>query len=57
MPWKKLISFKKFAFRGAWLAQSEEHVKTLDLGVVSLSPMLGAELLKNKILKKKKACI
>ena len=28
---------------GAWLAQSKEHV-TLDLGVLSLSPMLGAEI-------------
>ena len=29
--------------RGAWLAQSIEHV-TLDLGVVNLSPTLGLEL-------------
>ena len=28
---------------GAWLAQSEEHV-SLDLGVVSSSPMLGVEI-------------
>ena len=28
---------------GAWLAQSEECV-TLDLGVMSLSPTLGAEI-------------
>ena len=29
---------------GAWLAESEEHV-TLDLGVVSSSPMLGIEVI------------
>lgn len=29
--------------RGAWLAQSVEH-ETLDLGVVSSSPTLGAEM-------------
>jgi len=29
--------------RGTWLAQSEEGV-TLDLRVVSLSPMVGAEI-------------
>ena len=29
--------------RGAWLAQSEEHV-TLDLRVVSSSPTLGVEI-------------
>ena len=28
---------------GAWLAQSVDHV-TLNLGVVSLSPMLGVEI-------------
>ena len=28
---------------GTWLAQLVEHM-TLDLGVVSLSPMLGVEL-------------
>lgn len=31
------------SFRGTWLAQWGEHV-TPDLGVVSLSPMLGAEI-------------
>lgn len=30
-------------FRGAWLAKFVEHA-TLDLGVVSLSPMLNVEL-------------
>ena len=29
--------------RGAWLAQSEDHA-TLDLGVVSSSPMQGVEI-------------
>ena len=33
--------------RGIWLAQSEEHV-TLDLGIVSLSHMLGIEIAQNK---------
>ena len=30
-------------YRAAWLAPSVEHV-TLDLGVVSSSPMLGVEI-------------
>ena len=34
---------KKGRIKGTWLAQSVEHL-TLDLGVMSLSPMLGAEL-------------
>ena len=33
--------------RGAWLAQSEEHV-TLDLGVMGSSPTIGVEITKNK---------
>ena len=32
----------KKKFRGAWLAQLVEYA-TLDLGVMSLSPMLGVE--------------
>ena len=32
---------------GAWSAQSEEHA-TLDLGVMSSSPMVGVEITKNK---------
>ena len=36
-------TYLKLGSRGAWLAQSVGHV-TLDLGVVSLSPMLGAEI-------------
>ena len=35
--------FKQTGWRGAWLAQSEEHV-TLDLRVVGSSPTLGAEI-------------
>ena len=34
----------------AWLAQLVEHV-TLDLGVVSSSPMLGVEVTLQKLLK------
>ena len=34
---------KNTFIRGMWLAQLVEHV-TLDLGVVSLSPMLGIEI-------------
>ena len=34
---------KKTIWRGAWLAQSVEHV-TLDLRVVSASPTLGIEI-------------
>ena len=34
-------------FGGAWLAQPVEHA-TLDLRVVSLSPMLGIEFKKKK---------
>ena len=30
-------------WRGAWLAQSKEHM-TLDLGVVNSSPIMGMEL-------------
>ena len=33
---------------GTWLAQTVEHV-TLDLKVMSLSPMLGVEITKNLI--------
>lgn len=33
--------------RGTWLAHSEDH-ETLDLGVGSSSPMLGAEPIKKK---------
>ena len=43
-------------FRGAWLAQSVEHV-TLDLRAVSLSPTLGVEILQNNIFKKRISCI
>ena len=32
----------------AWLAQSEEH-STLDLGIMSLSPTVGTEIIKNKL--------
>ena len=32
---------------GAWLAQSEEHV-TLDLRIMSSSPMLGIEVILKK---------
>ena len=39
---KNWISFKILT-RGAWLAQSEEHV-TLDLGVISSSPTWGVEI-------------
>jgi len=35
--------FKKLDLRGAWQAQSVERA-ALDLGVVSLSPTLGAEM-------------
>ena len=38
---------------GIWLAQSVEHA-TLDLGVESLSPMLGVEITQ-KLLKKNNA--
>ena len=39
-------------FRGAWLAQSEEHA-TLDLVVMSSSPTLGTEITSiNETLKK-----
>jgi len=45
---------KKANHRGAWQAQSVEHL-TLDLGVVSLSPRVGVEItLKKK--KKKQTC-
>ena len=35
---------KHIGHRGAWLAQSVEH-ETLDLEVVSSSPMLGVEII------------
>lgn len=38
-----MFKLKKHKNWGAWLAESVEHV-TLDLGVLSASPMLGAEL-------------
>ena len=38
----KKLKTKK-AKRSAWLAQLVEHV-TLDIGVMSLSPTLGAEI-------------
>ena len=37
------MAINKSTNRGAWLAQSEEHM-TLDLGVVSSSPTLGIEI-------------
>lgn len=44
---------RKYNCGGAWLAPSVEHAETLDLGAMSSSPMLGAEItLKNKIFKK-----
>jgi len=43
---------KKANHRGAWQAQSVEHL-TLDLGVVSLSPRVGVEITLKKKKKKK----
>ena len=44
LPWatKGLVSKHVKCFTGAWLAQLVEH-RTLDLGVVSSTPMLGTE--------------
>ena len=44
--WKKSDS-KGYISWGAWLAQLEEYT-TLDLVVMSLSPMLGIEITKKK---------
>jgi len=44
-----LSCFRILKTWGAWLTQSVEHA-TLHLGVVSSSPTLGVEILKNKIL-------
>ena len=41
---------KETALGGAWMSQSEEH-GTRDLGVVSSSPALGVEIIKNSKLK------
>lgn len=38
-----ILLLKKLDERDVWLAQSEEHV-TPNLGVLSLSPMLGKEI-------------
>ena len=39
-----MLTFTSFIFLwGTWLAQSVEHA-TLDLGILSLSPMLGVEI-------------
>ena len=38
------VSFKITKERGLWLAQLIQHV-TLDLGVISSSPMLGVEVI------------
>ena len=42
---KKLSRYVRYLTysQSAWLTQSVQHV-TLDLGVLSLSPMLGAEI-------------
>ena len=42
-----MIRHKETKFQDTWLACSEVHV-TLDLGVIGLSPMLGAEITKKK---------
>ena len=49
-----VVSYSKGYQRGVWLAQLVKHV-TLDLGVVSLSPMLGVKIIpkKKKTLKTK----
>ena len=48
----ELFNFSHISW-GAWLAQSVEH-GTLDLGVMSSSPLWTQRLLKNKNLKKNK---
>lgn len=45
--------FQKVKRGGTWLAHSAEHA-TLDLGVVSSSPMSGVDYLKIKSFKKNK---
>jgi len=47
----KNLFFNRGITRGAWLAQSVEHV-TLDLGVMGSSPALGVYLIKKKKLKR-----
>ena len=42
LAWKLNLN-KNAGTRGTWLAQWEEH-GALNLGVVSLSPMLGVEI-------------
>lgn len=40
---EKKMCVKAYTGRGSWLAHSEEHA-TLDLWIVSSSPMLGIEI-------------
>ena len=43
--WRNVVKrYKLLRIRGTWLALLEEHV-TLDLGVLSLSPTLGVEII------------
>ena len=48
---KRILQTLKMVFWGTWLTQLEEHA-TLDLGVVSSSPMMGAEIFEIKQNKK-----
>ena len=49
---KRILQTLKMVFWGTWLTQLEEHA-TLDLGVVSLSPMMGVEIFEIKQTKNK----
>ena len=55
--WKKLRRFliEVAVFWGTWLPQSVEH-GTVDLRVVSLSPMLDVEITEKSNIKKKRSC-